>query len=114
MPDEPKHPPLRDALGDRLSNADRSIHLDSRLPEPVLVVATRNELAYSISGLAIGGLALVGGIVLFYLGISGDANWSVNILGFQSKLVDASPGTILFVVGIIVILVTRFRVTMRR
>ena len=50
------------------------------------------------------------GIVLFFLGITGAVSWTAKVLGAESQLVDAAPGVVLFVVGLFVVLVTRYDV----
>jgi hypothetical protein len=37
-----------------------------------------------------------------------EINWSLKLLGARSELADAEPGTILFVVGLFYVFVTRF------
>jgi hypothetical protein len=43
------------------------------------------------------------GCGLFFLGIAGLANWVTRAFGFTNAFVDASPGAVLFVVGLLVI-----------
>jgi hypothetical protein len=66
------------------------------------------QFLYSIAGLIVGVICVIGGIVLFLHGILGSSSWVGSFLGAQTKLADAAPGTILFVVGLFVIWVTRF------
>ena len=66
------------------------------------------QLIYSLVGL-IGGLACVGGgILLFSWGVNGSVNWTASVLGSQSKVVDAAPGVVLFLVGLFIVFTTRF------
>ena len=67
------------------------------------------QLIYSIIGLALGLVAIIGGIYLFIKGVTGSMNWSAKILGAESNLVDAAPGAVLFIVGLFVVFVTRFK-----
>jgi hypothetical protein len=105
---------LREALGEQLLAADKAIDLDSSLPAAFLSTASKYELLYAITGIVFGSLCLLGGIILLYCGISGVTDFSISLLGFRSKLADASPGTILFVVGAAIIWVTRFQIKIRR
>ena len=69
----------------------------------------RQELAYSLAGLVVGLLCVLGGIVLFLLGITGNVSWTTKVLEAESRLADASPGAVLFVVGLFVVFITRYR-----
>jgi hypothetical protein len=101
MDDEPKE--LLDAQGrvvDRIySDAGFSYHL----------TVTRYRLVYSICGLVLGLCCIVGGVVLFLRGVAGETSWTAKILGIgQSQISDAAPGAVLFVVGLFIVLATRF------
>jgi hypothetical protein len=72
------------------------------------------QLIYSLAGLVFGLGCIVGGIGLFLHGVVGSSSWVGDAIGVQSKLSDAAPGTILFIVGLAVVWVTRFVVRVRR
>ena len=72
------------------------------------------QLIYSLAGLVFGLACIVGGILLFFHGVSGSSSWIGEVIGVQSKLSDAAPGTVLFVVGLAVVWLTRFAVRVRR
>jgi hypothetical protein len=72
------------------------------------------QLIYSLAGLVLGLACVVGGIVLFFHGVVGSSSWVGQIIGAQSKLSDAAPGTVLFVVGLAVVWLTRFSVRVRQ
>ena len=72
------------------------------------------QLIYSLAGLALGLACVVGGIVLFFHGVVGSSSWVGQFIGVQSKLSDAAPGTVLFVVGLAVVWLTRFSVRVRQ
>ena len=72
------------------------------------------QLIYSLSGLIFGLACVVGGIVLFFHGVAGSSSWVGEFIGVKSKLSDAAPGTILFVVGLVVVWLTRFAVRVRQ
>jgi hypothetical protein len=76
--------------------------------------AVRAQLIYSVSGLVLGLVCLLGGVVLFLRGVTGSASWTGKVLGLESRLTDASPGVVLFVVGLFVVWVTRFDVRTRK
>jgi hypothetical protein len=50
------------------------------------------------------------GILLFLRGVTGSASWTAKLIGAESKLSDAAPGVVLFVVGGLIVFVTRFRI----
>lgn len=68
-----------------------------------------HQLVYSIAGLVLGVICVLGGIALFLNGIAGNTNWTAEILGAESNLSDTAPGAILFIVGLFVVLITRYK-----
>ncbi|MDQ6885167.1 MAG: hypothetical protein M3077_13190 [Candidatus Dormibacteraeota bacterium] len=46
--------------------------------------------------------------------MAGSSSWVGQVIGLQGKLSDAAPGTVLFVVGLLVVWVTRFDIRVRR
>jgi len=72
------------------------------------------HLIYSLAGLVFGLACIVGGILLFFHGVSGSSSWVGEFIGVKSKLSDAAPGTVLFVVGLVVVWLTRFAVRVRQ
>jgi uncharacterized protein DUF4339 len=78
---------------------------------PERAVATKRGPA--AGGLLFGTLVLVLGCSLLYLGLSGAVTRMASALGMTRELVDASPGALLFIVGLIVIWTTRYRVSVK-
>jgi len=72
--------------------------------------ALRYQFIYSLVGLVMGVASMLIGMVLFLHGVAGHSSWSATILGSGSQLNDAAPGTVLFVIGLFVVVVTRFKV----
>jgi hypothetical protein len=72
------------------------------------------QLIYSLAGLLLGLACIIGGIALFFHGVAGSSSWVGQVIGVQSKLSDAAPGTVLFVVGLAVVWLTRFTVRVRQ
>jgi hypothetical protein len=72
------------------------------------------QLIYSLAGLVLGLACIIGGIALFFHGVAGSSSWVGQVIGVQSKLSDAAPGTVLFVVGLAVVWLTRFTVRVRQ
>jgi hypothetical protein len=72
------------------------------------------QLVYSLCGLVLGLACLIGGVLLFLNSVAGSASWTAQILGAESRVSDAAPGAILFVVGLFVVLATRFTVHVQK
>ncbi len=68
----------------------------------------RYHLIYSLAGLAFGFVCILGGIVLFSHGVTGSTSWTAKFIGGESKISDAPPGIILFIVGLFSVFITRF------
>ena len=74
----------------------------------------RLQLIYSLAGLVFGLGCIVGGLGLFLHGVAGSTSWVGDFIGVQSWLADAAPGTILFIVGLLVVWLTRFSIRVRQ
>ena len=72
------------------------------------------QLIYSLAGLVLGLACIIGGTLLFFHGVVGSSSWVGEVIGVKSKLSDAAPGTVLFVVGLAVVFLTRFAVRVRQ
>jgi len=72
------------------------------------------QLIYSLAGLVLGLACIVGGILLFFHGVAGSSSWVGEVIGVKSRLSDAAPGTVLFVVGLAVVWLTRFAVRVKQ
>ena len=72
------------------------------------------QFVYSLCGLILGLACLIGGVLMFLNGVTGAASWTTRILGIESQVSDAAPGAILFVVGLFVVVVTRFTVRVQK
>ena len=68
------------------------------------------QFVYSLCGLCLGLGCVMGGVVLFLHGVAGSASWTARLFGAESQVTDAAPGALLFVVGLFVVVVTRFQV----
>jgi hypothetical protein len=67
-----------------------------------------------LAGLGSGLICAVGGIVLCLHGAIGKTSWTAKFLGASSEISDAPPGVVLFIAGLFVVYVTRFRVKSKR
>ena len=68
------------------------------------------QFIYSMFGLVLGLICMLGGIVLFLRGVAGSTSWTAKFIGIESHLSDSPPGVMLFVVGLFVVWVTRFTI----
>lgn len=80
----------------------------------LLLEAIRREYQYARLGLGLGLATVLSGTFLCLRDLAGATSWTAKALGvFESTLSDATSGSILFVVGIFVIVFTRPRVRMK-
>lgn len=76
--------------------------------------AIKYEFIITLISLCSGILCLIGGFILIILGFAGSIDWIVEVSGFSSKLINASPGIILLIVGLIIVLNSRIKVKNRQ
>ena len=69
---------------------------------------SKHQLIYSIAGLILGLVCILGGVALFINGVAGSTSWTAKILGAESQISDAAPGAVLFIVGLFIVLITRY------
>ena len=93
--------------------ASMSDNFASKHPGTVRTLSI-HQLIYSITGLVLGLVCVIGGIVLFLNGVVGSTNWTANFLGVESNISDAAPGAILFLVGLFIVFVTRYVIKIRK
>lgn len=72
-----------------------------------------HQLIYSIAGLVLGLVCILGGVALFINGVAGATSWTAKIFGAESQISDAAPGAILFIVGLFIVLITRYVVKIK-
>lgn len=72
------------------------------------------QVVYSLAGLILGLVCMIGGIILFLRGVTGSTSWTADILGTKSSIADAAPGVILFIVGLFIVLITKFDVSIKK
>jgi|ERR1051325_9000100 hypothetical protein len=75
--------------------------------------AIEGEYSYGRRGQILGLAAIVGGIILALFGAAGSTTWMAKVIGFESKLIGASPGVVLFVVGIFLVRFTKPKVDLK-
>ncbi len=69
---------------------------------------SKDQLVYSLAGLILGTICILGGIILLLNGIAGSISWTAKFIGAESELNDAAPGAVLFIAGLFVVLITRY------
>jgi len=74
----------------------------------------KGEYLYGALGLILGLAAIIGGCVLGLHGAVGHTSWTASVLGLSSKVNDAAPGVILFIVGIFLVWITKPRVDINK
>jgi hypothetical protein len=84
-----------------MSNTDNDLHK----------LGMKLKFVYSLVGLLVGAGCIVAGVILGLAGVVGHTSWTASALGLSTNMTDATPGVIVFVVGIFFVLITRFKVT---
>ncbi|WP_197120962.1 hypothetical protein [Pseudoalteromonas sp. NZS100] len=97
-----------------MSNRNREREMMHCMVSPETDKATQLALAkyqliYSIIGLAVGLVCVLGGIYLFIKGVMGEMDWSLKVFGNESVIANAAPGAVLFIVGLFLVIVTKFK-----
>lgn len=72
--------------------------------------ATLLHFWYSISGLVLGIVCVIIGMILTLRGVTGSSSWTAKFLGLRSEITDAAPGVIFGLLGLFVIWITKFNV----
>jgi hypothetical protein len=88
--------------------------LPSKVDDRTLRLLSRYQLLYSLCGLGVGLGCVVGGLLLLLNGITGTTSWTARALGAESQISDAAPGVVLFVIGLFIVVVTRFSVRVQK
>lgn len=73
--------------------------------------AFENEVKYAIAGLYTGAFCITMGCLLFLVGVGGNSTVVAKVPGAEITIWQAAPGAILFLVGVGVIFLTRYDVT---
>lgn len=93
-------------LKSRIRGGEFAIAVDSSKETPAHH-ALRTRYLYSTLGLGLGALAIVGGVVLGVSGVTGSTAWTAHVLGLESNINDATPGVMLFIVGVFMVWITK-------
>lgn len=76
-------------------------------------LAVRQQFYYSIVGMVVGILFLLGGILLLLNGILGSSHFIASVAGGKLDISDAPPGIILAALGVLIIWFTSYTVQLR-
>ena len=90
------------------------IEYDVEVKDEMIKHLAKAQLLYSFVGLVLGIFVMVLGCILLYLGITGETKFVAETIGIKAELSDAAPGTLLIVVGLVVVVVTKFKFTIRK
>lgn len=88
----------------------RNVFVSGLNSDESVILLSKHQLIYSILGLVLGFVCVIGGIILFLAGAIGAMSWTAKFLGASSEILDAAPGAVLFIVGLFVVFVTRYDV----
>ncbi|QEY11819.1 MULTISPECIES: hypothetical protein [unclassified Cellvibrio] len=83
--------------------------INKSTPQETQAILAKYQFMYSLAGLLLGLVAIIGGIYLFVIGVSGASDWYIKLLGAESKILQAAPGAILFIVGVSLVFITRYK-----
>lgn len=76
--------------------------------------ALEHEYRHGALGLIIGWACILLGALLCIFGVVGSTSWTAKLAGIETKLNDAAPGVVLFVIGLLVIYITKPKVHIKR
>lgn len=80
---------------------------NKHIPIPDIVI---HEYKYARYGLILGGICIFLGCLLCLNHFVGTTSWTAKILGAESRISDAAPGVVLFIVGLFIIMITKPKV----
>lgn len=81
--------------------------LSPATPSGIQERAIAVEVFVAKVGVVVGGLAVLGGIVVFVLGLSEAVQWEFTAPGISSKVQTSAAGIVIAIIGVIVIALTR-------
>ena len=87
--------------------ATEEVTVKGPVSEKTTHLAVRLEYILAIAGTVIGFLAILGGILLVLLGVSGAVDFELTSGGVSAKISTSVVGVVIAVIGLVVIKVTR-------
>ena len=110
--DSSKIPPPPTSVSPAPTSIDASgVH--GREAQKLVAEAIKGEYSYGKLGLILGLASIIGGIILGLNGVAGSTSWAATLLGLESKINDAAPGVMLFIVGLFMVWATKPRVRVK-
>lgn len=93
-----------------------SVELDKEFAQknPKRIIAiSRFQLIYSILGVILGSVCVIFGGYLSLNVFLNESKLLITVMGMKSEIRDAGPGVILFVVGLFIVYISRFKVRVK-
>jgi hypothetical protein len=108
-------PPAAPALNQRPPSVGsvRAVNIQGSNSADLVKEAIKGEYRYAMLGLILGLASIVGGIIMGLHGVAGSTSWTASALGLSSSVNDATPGVILFIVGLFMVWVTKAKVKLK-
>lgn len=100
---------MADSSGNKKTFIVNSSQVHKNTTPETQALLVKCQLIYSVIGLIFGVFAIFGGIYLFGQGVIGSSDWEIKLLGAESKIEQAAPGAILFIVGLFMVFITRYK-----
>jgi len=92
----------------------KTFELPSNTPPDILRLIARHQFIYSMSGMILGFGCVLVGVPLIVGGYGASTSFVMELLKSKVEISDAVPGTILFIVGLSVMLVTQYGSKIRK
>jgi hypothetical protein len=100
------------AASDDVSSVEE-VEVPPDIDPEVIKEAVRAQRTVSIIGYVVGGIAVLAGIAIFALGLSEAIEWEIEGFGLSSKVQTSAAGVVIAIIGLLVIMVSRFSVRIR-
>ena len=90
------------------------LELDAGLPPEIIATGIKAQRTYSVLGLVLGAIIVLGGVILIALGFTGSIDIGFHLGETSGHVVTGSLGIVLALIGGLAIWATRFKVTVTR
>lgn len=111
-----KQKPRRDARDPESSTARQTVAMQRAVTPShhrLLQRIIHGQLLYSFAGLVVGVCCIIAGAILVAHGFAGTSSWMAKFAGAESQINDATPGVLLFITGLFVVVMTRYTVSIK-
>jgi len=95
---------------DRTQPSVEEIRLPIDAPPAVITNAIQAAMRIAMTGLVIGLVIVLAGVVVLVLGVTDAVTWKVSGLGGSSELQTGATGVVIAIIGLGVIFITRMNV----